>query len=129
MPKSSENTSTTSFTRPLPTNASLENLRKQAKTLLSSAHANEPNAVADFESLKLRPRDSGRYLLSDAQFVIARRYGFPSWPKLKLHVEVITRYSAWPKAFKSADDAPAVVDRFMSLALPYCEVSIRALAS
>ena len=26
-------------------------------------------------------------LLADAQFQIARQYGFPSWPKLKQHVE------------------------------------------
>ena len=26
-------------------------------------------------------------LFADAQFQIARQYGFPSWPKLKQHVE------------------------------------------
>jgi ankyrin repeat protein len=118
MPKSSENTSTTPFTRPLPTNASLENLRKQAKTLLKSVEASEPDALAELDGLSLRTRssDSRRFLLSDAQFVIARRYGFTSWSKLKEHVDVVSRYSAWPNALKSADDSPLLVDRFISLA-------------
>ena len=118
MPKSSENISTTPFTRPLPTNASLENLRKQAKTLLKSVEANEPDALAELDALSLRSRssDSRRFLLSDAQFVIARRYGFASWSKLKDHVDVVSRYSAWPNALKSADDSPSLIDRFISLA-------------
>ena len=118
MPKSSENTSTTPFTRPLPTSASLENLRKQAKTLLKSVEANEPDALAELDALRLpnRSSDSRSFLLSDAQFVIARRYGFTSWSKLKQHVDVVSRYSAWPNALRSADDSPSLVDRFISLA-------------
>jgi hypothetical protein len=77
----SENSSTTLFTRPLPTNASLENLRKQAKTFLKSVQANDPDAFAELDALNLRSRssESTSFLLSDAQFVIARRYGFASW--------------------------------------------------
>jgi hypothetical protein len=29
--------------------------------------------------------------LSDAQLVIAREYGFESWPKLKTHVDAVAR--------------------------------------
>lgn len=118
MPESSHNSSTTPFTRPLPTNASLENLRKQAKSLLKSVRTNEPVALAEIDALKLGSRTSGPggLTLSDAQFVIARRYGFTSWTTLKNHVEVVSRYSAWPDALKSADAAPSLVDRFISLA-------------
>lgn len=53
----------------LPARASLDQLRKQAKEL----------------------RDSGDCpTLSAAQLALARRYGFPSWPKLKLATELAT---------------------------------------
>ena len=118
MPESSHNSSTSPFTRPLPPNPSLENLRKQAKSLLKSVLTNEPDALAEIDALNLRSRSSnpGGFVLSDAQFVIARRYGFTSWTTLKNHVEVVSRYSAWPNALKSADDSPSLVDRFISLA-------------
>jgi ankyrin repeat protein len=114
MPKTSDS-SITPFTRPLPANASLENLRKQAKSLLKAAEANEPNALSEFVAVGLPRHDSG-LSLSDSQFVIARRYGFPSWSKLKRHVEVIGNYSAWPNDFTAADKASALVDRFISFA-------------
>src|SRR5437868_14022 len=45
----------------------------------------------DLRQLKDQARDllreGGAGSLSQAQFRIARRYGFPSWPKLKAHVE------------------------------------------
>ncbi|HVT13980.1 MAG TPA: ankyrin repeat domain-containing protein [Fimbriimonadaceae bacterium] len=51
---------------PLPERASLDQLRKQAKDL----------------------RKSGEYAkLADAQFAVAREYGFPSWPKMAFAVE------------------------------------------
>ena len=114
MPKTSDS-SITPFTRPLPTNASLENLRKQAKSLLKAAEANEANALSEFLAVGL-PRHGSALLLSDSQFVIARRYGFPSWSKLKQHVEVIVEYSAWPKDFTAADEASTMADRFISFA-------------
>lgn len=59
----------------LPPRPSLEQLRKQAKEL----------------------KDSGQHLtLSDAQFALARQYGFSSWPNLKTAVELdtLSRYMA-----------------------------------
>jgi hypothetical protein len=39
---------------------------------------------------------------------VARSYGFPSWPKLKAHVEL------WDEWFRPPDEteAPSLVDRF-----------------
>jgi hypothetical protein len=54
----------------LPPFPNLEHLRKQAKALLTS----------------MREEDA-RTRLSDAQFSIARHYGFESWPQLKRYVE------------------------------------------
>jgi ankyrin repeat protein len=52
--------------RSLPANPDLRHLKDQAKDLLRADNASS---------------------LSDAQFQIAREYGFASWPKLKAHVE------------------------------------------
>ena len=52
--------------RPLPERPNLRHLKDQAKDLLKSGAAAS---------------------LTDAQFKIARLYGFASWPKLKAHVE------------------------------------------
>src|SRR6266446_4096871 len=55
----------------LPERANLEQLKKQAKSLLAAARSQEPNAIA----------------LHDAQLVLAREYGFKSWTALKQEVE------------------------------------------
>lgn len=52
--------------RPLPERPNLRHLKDQAKNLLKSGNAKS---------------------LADAQFQIARLYGFPSWPKLKAHID------------------------------------------
>ncbi len=99
----------------LPNNASLENLRKQAKTLLKGIRANDPHVLAkvgNFHPRESKPRD---YSLSDAQLVIARSYGFASWPKLKRHLDVLEEYSRLPREFSDADESKTIVDRFISL--------------
>jgi ankyrin repeat protein len=78
----------------LPARPSLEHLRKQAKALLHEYRAGDPAAIARLRTHKPtlpgQPgRDSGA--LADAQFALAREYGFESWPKLKRHVEMVTR--------------------------------------
>src|SRR3954468_9655819 len=52
--------------RPLPERPNLRQLKDQAKDFLATGKASS---------------------LADAQFQIARLYGFGSWPKLKAHVE------------------------------------------
>jgi two-component system, cell cycle response regulator len=80
-----------SATRTLAEKPSLENLKKQARTLLNAVHASA--AEAEARARKFHPRagktpifERARFSLSDAQLVIAREYGFDSWPKLKAHV-------------------------------------------
>jgi ankyrin repeat protein len=68
-------------TKTLPDHPSLENLRKQAKTLARAVRAGEPEAVARFQAQGVRPRP-GRAPLADAQLVIAREYGLRSWRHL-----------------------------------------------
>jgi hypothetical protein len=72
------------MSRDLPPNPNLEHLKKQAKALLEKLRQQNPDAT-----------------LVDAQHALAREYGFPSWPKLKAHVEA----SPTPKS-------PGLFDRF-----------------
>ena len=73
-------------TRTLPHKPSLAQLRKQAKELLKSYRAGKDAAVAEVERFERSP-DPANFALADAQRVLARAYGFSSWPALKDHVE------------------------------------------
>jgi len=56
----------------LPAHPSLEQLRKQSKDRLAALRASDPSVK-----------------LADAQFDVARQYGFESWPKLVAHVSTL----------------------------------------
>ena len=71
-------------TRAFPASPSLENLKKQAKTLKRSATAGEQAALDRIGPYFGDPR---AIKLQGAQLVIAREYGFSSWTKLKAHLE------------------------------------------
>jgi len=75
----------------LPARPSLEQLRKQAKELLRDYHADDPSAVERFHAHHPRTISPKRVALADAQLVLAREYGFPSWARLKHHVESLQR--------------------------------------
>jgi hypothetical protein len=69
----------------LPERASLEHLRNQAKQLLKAHRAGDAAATARFAAW-LSPVAT-QLQLHDAQFVIAREYGLPSWPTLVSQLE------------------------------------------
>src|SRR6516225_7655610 len=72
----------------LPERANLEQLKKQAKSLLAAARSQEPNAIQRFEAVLIgRSLEPDAIALHDAQFVLAREYGFRSWTELKQEVE------------------------------------------
>src|SRR5262245_18033605 len=77
----------------LPERANLEQLKKQAKSLLHEARAKNPTALRRFQALPALARKSVAEFgamslaLHDAQSVIAREYGFKSWNELREHVE------------------------------------------
>jgi len=73
-------------TRRLTEQPSLEQLRKQAKELLQEFRSGALGAVAEVNRFE-RIRDKSSFALNDAQRVIARAYGFASWPKLKAFVD------------------------------------------
>ncbi len=74
----------------LPSTPNLDHLRRQAKDLLKELRAGTPDASARFRDHHPQPPDTANAQLSDAQLVLAREYGFASWPRLKQHVEQLT---------------------------------------
>jgi hypothetical protein len=79
--------------RHLPPRPSLEQLRKQAKELLRDYRTGDAAAAGRFHAVNSRFAEPGRsdeVSLADAQFILAREYGFEHWPKLVRHVESIS---------------------------------------
>jgi len=72
--------------RRLSEHPSLEQLRNQAKDLLRDYRSGDAAAIAEIHRFELNP-DKDSFALHDAQRVIARAYGFASWPKLKAFVD------------------------------------------
>lgn len=70
--------------RSLPPRPSLEQQKKRAKELLKALRAGDAEAR---ERVRRHLPDKQRITLADAQFAIAREYGFESWAKLKTHIE------------------------------------------
>jgi hypothetical protein len=68
--------------RHFPVRPNLEQLKHQAKDLLRAFRAGDADAVADFHEHRTKPVDAGSARLADAQFVLARSYELPSWPRL-----------------------------------------------
>lgn len=68
--------------RPLPERPNLRHLKDQAKDLLKAG---------------------GAMSLTQAQFKIARRYGFTSWPKLKAHVDSLEEIGQLKQAINTND--------------------------
>jgi hypothetical protein len=80
--------------RRLPSNPNLDHLKYQAKDLLKERTAHIPGAaqrIREFHPRFRRATDAevvdAQLSLADAQLTIAREYGFPSWARLKRHIE------------------------------------------
>jgi ankyrin repeat protein len=76
-------------TRAMRENPDLEQLKRQAKELLDAYRASSPAAVAEVAAYH-HTATIATFALHDAQFVLARSYGFESWPKLKAAVDGVT---------------------------------------
>ncbi|HEY4100443.1 MAG TPA: ankyrin repeat domain-containing protein [Gemmatimonadales bacterium] len=72
--------------RVLPDHPDLDHLKNQAKTLLQSVRDGSAEGTQRFRDAGVDGGDK----LADAQHVIAREYGFKSWPELKMKVESLT---------------------------------------
>src|SRR5277367_5952024 len=95
----------------LPARPSLEQLQKQAKELLRQYRAGESHALERFRSAGPGDASLSRdAALADAQFVIAREYGFDTWAKLKHHIEAV-RTSGLEQFDRLARDLAAAYTR------------------
>ena len=70
----------------LPAHPDLEYYRKQAKHLLRSYEAGDA-AARDRAAEVLGDRAAERFLLSDAQFVLAQEHGFRTWAEFRADIE------------------------------------------
>ena len=70
----------------LPAHPDLEYYRKQAKHLLRSYEA-EDKVARDRAAEVLGDRAAGRFLLSDAQFVLAQEHGFRTWAEFRADIQ------------------------------------------
>ena len=105
-------------TRKLPDNPSLENLKKQAKTLLKTVTAREPESLRLLE--EFHPRGTAateEFALNDAQLVLARSYGFSTWANLKQHCETVEAHN-WepPEEVEGKSSLPERLIRLSCLA-------------
>lgn len=78
----------------LPSSSNLDHLKHQGKDLLKAHALREPAAAQRIREFHPRFRAAtdaeifnAQLRLSDAQLAIAREYGFPSWARLKRHIE------------------------------------------
>ena len=76
-------------TRTLREHPDLDQLKRQAKELLKAFASGEADAVKEVNA-HYRGADASTFALHDAQLVLARAYGFDSWPKLKAYVDGVT---------------------------------------
>ena len=74
------------FRRTLPSRPNLEQQKKLAKDLIDAFRAGDAEAVARFRAELPDKKTVG---LAEAQYVLAREYGFSSWRDLKQHIESI----------------------------------------
>src|SRR6516225_676398 len=70
-------------------NPDIDQLKRQARELLEAYRAQSPDAVIEVTAYH-RDASPDTFALHDAQFVLARSYGFESWPKLKAAVDGVT---------------------------------------
>lgn len=99
-------------TKELPRRPSLVHLKHQARDLVRSRKNEDPEAIARIA--EYHPETGPQFRLSDAQFVIAREYGFESWNRLRRYVETVTLYACSPH--KEPAQSESAADTFLRLA-------------
>ena len=76
-------------TRAMRDNPDIDQLKRQARELLEAYRTHSPDAIIEVAAHH-RTATPETFALHDAQFVLARSYGFESWPKLKAAVDGVT---------------------------------------
>ncbi|MFC6087776.1 hypothetical protein [Saccharothrix lopnurensis] len=71
---------------PLPAHPDVDQVRKRAKDLLRQVREGEPRALALVAEHAPGTPVEG-FTLASAQLAVARHHGFPSWPRLRRHLD------------------------------------------
>src|SRR5262245_54521602 len=79
------------FVRPLPSKPNLDKQRKLAKALARNYWRGKSEAIERVRALHPKPPAADKFVLSDAQLVIARGYGFVDWPQMRRKIESLTK--------------------------------------
>ena len=91
----------------LPSKPDLDHLKGQARTLQRQVRAGDAEALRTVREVHPRPEaadDPSAFRVADAQLVLARRYGFPSWTALRRHLAVVAEYGRSPHLVPLGDD-------------------------
>ena len=112
--------------RGLPGNANLEQLKNGAKSFQRAVRAGDAGAAEVVNEFHPRLADASPgspelagFTRADALLVVARRFGFSSWAKLKGHLELVERYARSPheqSVGQPVADDDALADEFLRLA-------------
>jgi hypothetical protein len=111
--------------RGLPGNANLEQLKKGAKSFQRAVRAGDAGAIEVVREFHPRLPDTApgspelaAFSRADAQVVVARSFGFPSWPKLKAYLEQTSTYARSPHKQPIGgpiENRQGLVDQFLRL--------------
>jgi hypothetical protein len=90
----------------MPDRPHLDSFRRQARALQRAVRAGDPDAVARLVRHHHGGAldDPGGFRLSAAQLVVAREYGFASWPRLTRYLETVAEHT-WETRLGSAPAA------------------------
>jgi hypothetical protein len=109
----------------LPERPDLERLRRVAKALQRACLTGEPAAISRVAA-RLPDADPRRLALAKAQSVVARDYGFASWPAMKAAVEAL-RTSAKPKTAADVDAERLAAEWFTLAEAPDLRPLLRSI--
>ncbi|WP_323097755.1 ankyrin repeat domain-containing protein [Intrasporangium sp. YIM S08009] len=102
----------------LPANPDLERFRRDARRLQKAVRSARPDALEHAARHRPggAPDDPAAFALADAQLVLARTYGFASWPRLRAYLSAAAPLSRDPGALDptlaeaaSQDGSPSAV--------------------
>ena len=96
----------------LPGNPDLEHLRRDARRLQRAVRSGQAEAIAYAarHHPEGAPAEPVAFPLADAQLVVARGYGFASWPRLRAYLRAAAPLSRDPAALDPATLDPASVE-------------------